>query len=144
MTPRVGDVVRHYGHDVIARVVSIEYDNRPLYNLSVNGYDGILEGELEVLTVSELFEAAGHPVPQDAEIYYDHQYQSGAESFGDWWAWSTLCAYSVWWPNADEWEEPNETEPKPWASSRAWANLSRLPAGDAWDALPDVVKAVVK
>jgi hypothetical protein len=98
--------------------------------------------DLEIVTVAESFAATGHPVPEGFYV---------SQLFGE------LCAFCdtepirdqpcrkcfrlkpFVTPDGEQWE---------WSAdgvfdSTHMIDLSRLPALDAWDALPDVVKAVM-
>ena len=87
-----------------------------------------LHDECSMVTVAEMFEAAGHPVPKGGfPLLYD--------DVDDNWYRPDFV-----WFDGDKWVVEDEGMPDRAKSP----DLSRLPALDAWDALPEVVKAVVK
>lgn len=80
-----------------------------------------------IVTVAELFAAAGHPVPEgDFPLLYD--------DVDDNWYRPDFV-----WFDGDKWVVDDGI-----ADRAKSPDLSRLPALDAWDALPQIVKAVVK
>lgn len=89
-----------------------------------------------VVTVAELFEAAGHPVPDESYLVLEEMNRYGVcawlavHSTG-----TTLHFRSL---NGEiGWRSSARSNAPPYS-------ISRLPALDAWDALPEVIKAVVK
>lgn len=93
----------------------------------------ISEDLLQVVTVGELFEAAGHPVPEGANLVIDS---------GIWFASiddeqrrekRTSC-YRF----KDQWHE------EPGYAAVHGIDIYRLPALDAWSALPFIIRSVVK
>lgn len=89
------------------------------------------KNEFKLVTVAELFDAAGHPVPGVTVGY--------ACSVG---IWKSRDAEGFGWHFNDMTWERHPTVPGKTFAPRI--DLSRLPALDAWDALPEVIKAVVK
>lgn len=136
---RTGEIVRI--DEQICRVDSVD---RELIRI---GGDFRNADAAEIVTVAELFEAAGHPVPGGRLVCYmllaktdSHQVTLGNRS----WV-SNQCGlrgYFVFlnggWVREDT-EEIDCIE----VAANASIDLSRLPALDAWDALPEVIKAVV-
>lgn len=110
-----------------------------------NDYDGYYRPEhrLEIVTVAELFEAAGCPVPRDGYL---------CQLFGE------LCVFRDCEPLRDQpcrkrfrlkLFDRLEGEKWEWAADGVFdstniIDLSRLPALDAWNALPEVIKAAVR
>lgn len=101
-------------------------------------YDGYYRPEfrLEIVTVGELFAAAGHPVPDESYLVLEEMNRYGVcawlavHSTG-----TTLHFRSL---NGEiGWRSSARSNAPPYS-------LSRLPALDAWDALPEIIKAVVK
>lgn len=91
---------------------------------------------LEIVTVAELFEAAGHPVPDESYLVLEEMNRYGVcawlavHSTG-----TTLHFRSL---NGEiGWRSSARSNAPPYS-------ISRLPALDAWDALPECIKAVVK
>jgi hypothetical protein len=126
---RDGEIVRI--RDVFTRIESAVHDY------------GYCNDQIEVATVAELFEAAGCPVPRDGYL---------CQLFGE------LCVFRDCEPLRDQpcrkrfrlkLFDRLEGEKWEWAAdgvfdSTNMIDLSRLPALDAWNALPEVIKAVVK
>lgn len=91
------------------------------------------ESDLQLLTVADLFHEAGFAVPPGAKIFHcvDGPYQ-WRHVYGD----PACLVHSYGWDRGQWWRTGTVyTNDRP--------DLSRLPAADAWDCLPDVVKAVV-
>lgn len=98
---------------------------------------------VEIVTVGELFAAAGHPIPDDGYL---------CQLFGE------LCVFRDCEPLRDQpcrkrfrlkLFDRLEGEKWEWAAdgvfdSTNMIDLSRLPALDAWNALPEVVKDVAE
>jgi len=96
--------------------------------VTIDGYNAWPMRELEIVTVAELFAAAGFPVPEGARIAMTRGGWGFCEGvtvslFGHAW---TIYGGSILRP----------TDLK--------IDLSRLPALDAWDALPQIIKDAVK
>lgn len=140
---RPGEIVR-FDYDNIGRVAIIEYENDARQEGVQLGDLCRLEGHpcwitvdsLEIVTVAELFEAAGHPVPDESYLVLEEMNRYGVcawlavHSTG-----TTLHFRSL---NGEiGWRSSARSNAPPYS-------LSRLPALDAWDALPECVKAVVK
>lgn len=95
-----------------------------------------IHDECSIVTVAELFKAAGHPVPEGAKLY---RYSCEPESLPLDWIWQCSGKSAIFDDLKGEWgvvfNNPHFV---------ADPDLSRLPALDAWYALPGVIKAVVK
>lgn len=87
--------------------------------------------EPKALSVREAFAKAGHPVPEGAYIYFDHE-----EGIPDAWWYATAEAWCFF--VSEGWGAVHggiERDP---------IDLSNLPAADAYDALPECVRKVVE
>lgn len=132
---RAGEIVR-FDYDNIGRVAIIEYENDARQEGVQLGDLCRLEGHpcwitvasLEIVTVAELFDAAGHPVPKGAMLYWDPWMA------GMWWFWTDRDTGFF---DDDCWQLAHEVR-------FAGHDLSRTPALDMWRCLPEIVKAVVK
>lgn len=103
---------------------------------------------LEIVTVAELFEAAGHPVPEGARLFAHFLVGDGmtASDVRRYWGWRLITEVGHFLNGAwqvDKIDEANASDPIRVISAVS-IDLSRLPALDAWDALPEVIKAVVE
>lgn len=135
---RVGDIVAT-PEDVICRleniITSLETQAEPIYFADNRCWEF---DELTTITVRDLFGSAGFPVPEGAKLSIG-TYHCGHSEF---WAY---CLNGKWFDftcmleqNELQWNKTVEPE------NDKLADLSRLPAADAWDCLPEVVKAVVR
>lgn len=163
---RAGEIVR-FDYDNIGRVAIIEYENDARQEGVQLGDLCRLEGHpcwitvdsLEIVTVAELFAAAGHPVPEGA-ILVRKTWTAVWERVRDGYASQESEERSAWFAYGPT--EQDGLLPEFNFSDNAWKrmrycvrdylkilqvpiiDLSRLPALDAWGALPEIVKAVVK
>ena len=94
--------------------------------------------EFKPLTVADLFREAGFPVPEDQDrlIYSERE----------WIAYNSEGGGAFYW-DSEHWQYVSEEDLR--GGDGNWIeyerpNLARLPAADAWDCLPEVVKAIVK
>jgi len=136
---RLGEIVRTPDGDFLRYVAECEYldhGDGPFWELSSGTYWRCGIPGLEIVTVAELFEAAGHPAPEGAKLY---RYSCEPESLPLDWIWQCSGKSAIFDDLKGEWgvvfNNPHFV---------ADPDLSRLPALDAWYALPGVIKAVVK
>lgn len=113
-------------------------------------YDGYYRPEfrLEIVTVGGLFAAAGHSVPEGARLFAHFLVGDGmtASDVRRYWGWRLITEVGHFLNGAwqvDKIDEANASDPIRVISAVS-INLSRLPALDAWDALPEIIKAVVR
>ena len=145
MKMRVGEIVRVNDKE-IARVLTIEAtEPKPTYGLTI-GNTGPFRRifglyELEIVTVEELFAAAGFPIPEGAKLV---AYLNGLSEVE--WGYGVMenggIHLSRIWVRGGSWSDMNHSTVH-YASS-VLPDLRRLPALDAWDALPEVVQQVVQ
>lgn len=97
------------------------------------------------MTVREAFAKAGYPVPEKAMLFVAYQQKPNHERRAEWIAVfdAGICPVGKrFFLGARAWMTD-----EPFSNSRHWVitriDLSSLPAIDAYDALPDVVKKVV-
>lgn len=124
----------------IIRAESIGYSGTDIY---VNGYQ-YRDREVEFLTVADLFREAGLPVPEGASIHV-----SGCDL--TWWAmgpdtndYGDFGCLFRFVPVEDGYMWLIQTDDPKDCEATLEVDLSRLPAADAWDCLPEGVKAVVR
>lgn len=139
---RVGDIVKYLDSGHITRVATVTDGYSP--GTTTQGESMAWPHCWEIATVSDLFREAGFPVPEGARLVFSNQ-------FGRTWAWchkqsdnGVFVDAAVW--RIDEsymsWITGNVKLENFWAFD--FPDLSRLPAADAWDCLPDSIKAVVR
>lgn len=97
------------------------------------------------MTVREAFALAGHPVPEGAEL----RYVPDTPLYDDAWIIYLKEPHTTitWFAprrNDKGWEKEQDEDFSSHASQLTTFDLSNLPAIDAYDALPEVVRAVVK
>lgn len=90
--------------------------------------------DLEIVTVAELFSIANNSVPDEATLVYYG---------GVWHAETDKCYWNFESVNGNPHRWWSHSHPLATRTFQGLPDLSRLPAIDAWDALPDVVKAVM-
>lgn len=135
---RAGEIVR-----IDEQICRVDRVDRELIRI---GDDFRNADAAEIVTVAELFADAGHHYNTGLPLFYT--VRDGWHTPGKWWA-------------GDRWADKHvDAIPKDFGETVAdhiakdetgrlrnispAINLSRLPALDAWDALPEVIKAVVK
>lgn len=94
-------------------------------------YTSVLESDVEIITVAELFKAAGHPVPEGGPLVVD----AGLR-------WAVILERNFWSFTSPPWR----SFPAQYVHAeliRTLVDLSRTHALDAWAAIPDEIKAVV-
>lgn len=95
-------------------------------------------------TVAEVFALAGHPVPDGAKIVAHFLVFPGgtASDAHRYWSYRLITELGHFLDNRWQEERINESDPTDITRviTAVSINLANLPAKDAWDALPDVVK----
>ena len=147
---RLGEIIRDWEGNMGMFVM--EQSNADGLNCAVvksRGWEQWLDlDECSIVTVAELFEAAGHPVPEGARLFAHFLVGDGmtASDVRRYWGWRLITEVGHFLNGAwqvDKIDEANASDPIRIISAVS-IDLSRLPALDAWDALPEIVKAVVK
>jgi hypothetical protein len=95
-------------------------------------------------TVAEVFALAGHPVPDGARIVAHFLILPGgtASDVNRYWSYRIICDIGHFLDNQWQVDRINEDDPTDITRviTAVSINLANLPAKDAWDALPEVVK----